>query len=335
MSFGSDLLSLAPSAVVSGAGSLFGSALGQIGSAIGAKRQYKYNTKLMQQQHAYELENMSELERIQRGLAVDSSLLRRQALEKAGYNAADPEGTGTVAPSMTGASTSASGGFSVPGAPYIDTASGISAVANAQLTSSQARLNDIEAKYRAKLLDSQIEYTNTKIEQIRETLQPTIDNLLQDLKNKRKQVDLNDQQIQEIGTHMEQLSALTAGIRIDNQYKDKLNSAQINKLEADAREAVLRGDFQLIQNELAKHGIIVGLDWIQQLILLGHYGTGDEVLSDFVTAILSMIGQLPGAVSSATGGVVNGIFEGLKNLGKKGRNVLVKGAYNVARKFDE
>lgn len=112
MSFGSDLLSLAPSAVVSGAGSLFGSALGQIGSAIAAKRQYKYNTKLMQQQHAYELENMSELERIQRGLALDSSLLRRQSLEKAGYNAADPEGTGTTAPSMSAPSTSASGSIS-------------------------------------------------------------------------------------------------------------------------------------------------------------------------------------------------------------------------------
>ena len=316
MSFGSDLLSLAPSAVVGAGSNLLGSILGSVAAGRQAKKQYKYSQALMQQQHAYELENMSELERIQRGLALDSSLLRRQSLEKAGYNVADPEGTGTQAPSMSAPSTSASGSFSMPGAPYIDTASGISAVANAQLTSSQARLNDIEAQYRAKKLGAEIEYTNTKIEQIQETLQPTIDNLLQDLNNKRKQVELNDQQIQEISAHMEQLSALTAGIRIDNRYKDQLNENTIKKLHAETVKLVHEGNIKGIEAELAKVGILVDANWMTQLLAVMHLGTGTEVMQDIVSTAGSMMSALPGALSQVLSSVIDAMASAVFDIPK-------------------
>lgn len=74
MSFGQDLLKLAPSAAVGVGSDLIGSMIGSITQRRQAKKQFQYNQKLMEQQHAYELENMSELEKIQRQLALDSPL---------------------------------------------------------------------------------------------------------------------------------------------------------------------------------------------------------------------------------------------------------------------
>lgn len=329
MSFGSDLLSLAPSAVVSGAGSVLGSALGQIGSVIAAKRQYKYNTKLMQQQHAYELENMSELERIQRGLAVDSSLMRREALEKAGYNAADPEATGTVAPSMSGASTSASGGFSVPAAPYIDSVSGISAVANAQLTSSQARLNDIEAAWRAKKLGAEIELLQAQKKEVLQTLGPKIENLTSDWQLKQKEIGLKTQEIEEVKKKIENLVSATEAIQIDNRYKAELNEKQISNIHAATLKLIHEGNIKAVEEQLANVGILVNSNWITQLLAVMHLGSGDKLIGDLGSLLSDIVSSLPGALAPALTEVVNSLIDAIK----KTPGAVWNGIKNLLPKF--
>lgn len=316
MSYGSDLLNLAPSATVQAGGSILGSVIGAITAGKQAKKQYKYNQALMQQQHQYELENMSELERIQRGLAVDSSLLRRQALEKAGYNVADPEGIGTVAPSMSGASTSASGGFSMPGAPYIDMASGISAVSNAQLTSSQARLNDIEAQYRAKKLGLENALLEQKIKEIAKTLPERVNVLVSNWKLNQSQLDVNDAKIDEIRKHIDQVVSQTEGIRIDNKYKDQMNQNTIDKIHAEVVKLVHEGNIKGIEDRLAQVGILVNSNWLTQLMAAMHLGSGTEIMNDVVSTISGMIAEIPGAISQVLGSVIDAIAGSITNVPK-------------------
>lgn len=316
MSFGSDLLNLLPSATVGAGTSLIGSALGLLTAGRQAKKQYQFNTKLMQQQHGYELENMSELERIQRGLALDSALLRRQSLAKAGYNVADPEGTGTVAPSMSAPSTSASGGFSMPSAPYVDMASGISSVANAQLTSSQARLNDIESEYRARKLGLENELLNSKIKEINQTIQPRVDQMLADIDVKRKDLRLKDEQIQEIRERVDNLAAATAGIRIDNRYKDSINQQTLDKMYAETKKLVAEGNIKGVEAELAKLGILVDSNWMTQLLAVLHTGSSDEILQDIVSGLGSIFAELPGALSQVVTGLIGSIADVVTSLPK-------------------
>ena len=316
MSYGSDLLNLAPSATVQAGGSILGSVIGSITAGRQAKKQYQYNQALMQQQHQYELENMSELERIQRGLAVDSSLLRRQALEKAGYNAADPEGTGTVAPTMSGASTSASGGFSMPGAPYIDMASGISAVSNAQLTSSQARLNDIEAEYRAKKLGLENALLEQKIKEIAKTLPERVNVLVSNWKLNQSQLDLNDAKIDEIRKHIDQLVSQTEGIRIDNKYKDQMNQNTIDRIHAEVVKLVHEGNIKGIEDRLAQVGILVNSNWLTQMMAAMHLGSGTEIMNDIVNTISGMIAEIPGAISQVLGSVIDAIAGNIVDVPK-------------------
>ena len=316
MSYGSDLLNLAPSATVQAGGSILGSVIGAITAGRQAKKQYKYNQALMQQQHQYELENMSELERIQRGIAVDSSLLRRQALEKAGYNAADPEGTGTIAPTMSGASTSASGGFSMPGSPYIDMASGISAVSNAQLTSSQARLNDIEAQYRAKKLGLENALLEQKIKEIAKTLPERVNVLVSNWKLNQSQLDVNDAKIDEIRKHIDQLVSQTEGIRIDNKYKDQMNQNTIDRIHAEVVKLVHEGNIKGIEDRLAQVGILVNSNWLTQMMAAMHLGSGTEIMNDIVNTISGMIAEIPGAISQVLGSVIDAIAGNIVDVPK-------------------
>ena len=329
MSYGSDLLNLAPSATVQAGGSLLGSVLGAITAGRQAKKQFKYNQALMQQQHQYELENMSELERIHRGLALDSSLLRREALERAGYNAADPEGTGTVVPSTSGASTSASGGFTMPGSPYIDMASGISAISNAQLTGSQARLNDIEAQYRARKLGLENQLLEQKIKEIADTLPERVNVLRSNWQLKQSQLGVNDARIEEICSHVDQLAAQTQGIRIDNKYKDQLNQNTIDRIHAETVKLLHEGNIKAIEEKLASVGILIGSNWMTQLLAAVHLGSGSKLMNELVGTISGMIGELPGAIGQVLGSVFSAITDSITTLPEEVIGNIMKSAFNV------
>lgn len=316
MSFGSDLMAGLPGAALGTASSAVGSLIGSISANRQAKKQFKYNSLLMAKQHDYELENMRQQELIQRALAKDAASLRRQSLEKAGYNAADPEGTGTVAPSVSAPSTSASGGFSMPSPPYVDVSQGISSVANARLTSSQARLNEIDAEYRARQRGLENELLNSKIKEINQTIQPRVDQMLADIDVKRKDLRLKDEQIQEIRERVDNLAAATAGIRIDNRYKDQMNKNTIDNLYAQTRKLLAEGDIKGIEAELAKVGILVNSNWMTQLFAVLHTGSSPELLNDLVSGLSGIFAELPGAMSQVFTGMIDSIAKTVVDLPK-------------------
>ena len=105
---------------------------------IAQRRQYKNQKKLMKMAHEYELENLAEQDKYQRGLVRDAASMTKTGLENAGYSTADPNGTGVSPVSVSAPSTSATGSA---GSFPIDAGSvgqGISALMSGQLASPQS-----------------------------------------------------------------------------------------------------------------------------------------------------------------------------------------------------
>ena len=316
MSFGQDLLKLAPSAAVGVGSDLIGSMIGAITQRRQAKKQFQYNQKLMEQQHAYELENMSELEKIQRQLALDSPLLKKRGLQQAGYSTADPDNQGAQIGAVS-PSTSASAGFSMPTPPgSYGYSSSISNISNAQLVSSQARLNDIEAQYRAKKLGQEIELTKSKIKEINQTLQPRIEQIIMDINNKRKDLHLKDEQVNEIKARIANLAESTTSISIDNKYKDQLNESTLNRMFAETRKLMKEGDIKGIEAELAKVGILVNSNFLTQILAVLHQGTSTDLLNDLVSGLTGILGELPGAMAQVFTGMIQSMADTVTSVPK-------------------
>ena len=308
-SFGEDFMNGMGAAALGAASNVLSGAMGQSFSALGAKKQWKYQQKQMEKLHEYEKENLSLMDQFQRNLARDSVSLRRQALEQAGYNVADPEGTGTTAPNISMPSSSATGSFSMPDAYKLDAASSVSAIQNARLAASQARLNEIDADYRARQRGLENELLNSRIKEINMTIQPRVDQMLADIDVKRKDLKLKDEQIQEIRERVDNLAAATAGIRIDNRYKDEMNQNTINKLYAETRKLLAEGDIKGIEAQLAKVGILVDANWMTQLLAVLHTGSSPELLNDLVSGLSGIFAELPGAMSKVFTGMIDSIAE--------------------------
>lgn len=307
-----------------GAGSsLFDFGLGQLGSALSAKRQWKYSQKQMNLAHEMEKKNLALQDKYQRQLAEDAASLRKSSLVKAGYSVADPEGTGTVNPTVSGPSTSAGSGFTLPGSDFSSSlAQNIFAIKNAQLTASQTRLNDIQSKYLAKKQEAEIEYTRSKTKEVLETLRPRIDNFIQDIELKKKDLHLKDEQIELLKSQVDNFVAQTEGISIDNKYKDELNSSRINEIDQHVALMIKEGKFKDIENELAQNGILINANWLTQLLAILHQGSGTSLLGDVTSTLSGMLGQLPGALGQVLVSLVNTISSIITEIPSKVINAI-------------
>lgn len=280
-------------------------------SSLKAKQQYNFQKNLLAKQHDYELENLAAQDKYQRALAEDASLLRKSSLMQAGYSTADPEGTGTVAPSVSSPSTSASGSFSMPSAGYAPGMS-VSDLANAELLQSQADLNRIEAKYRANLLEGQIGKLNQEIDQIKQKLPLEVDQIKQNVDVLRSQKKLNDNEANKLLVDIDKISEQLKGIKIDNKYKADLNEWQVNKLKSEVFKLSQEGKFEEVKAELARVGIIVGADWMTQLAAVIHQGSAPELIEN----IKQLVKDLFSPLGSVGAPVVDSIIEGAADIGK-------------------
>lgn len=290
---------------------------GQMASAIDSKRSWKYTKKALELQHQYEQENLQSMSEYQKQLALEASSLRKESLKRAGYSTADPEGTGTVAPTVSMPSSSASGGISVPSHFNADYSQGISALANARLADSQTRLNEIESSYLAKKRGAEIENIRAKTKEVLDTLPTRIDNLIMDVNNKRKDLNLKDSQVKQFEESAKNLAQLTKGITIDNKYKDEINQKNIDQLTANIKKALAEGDLKRIEADLARDGILVGSNWLTQLVAIMHQGYGVGLLGDVTATITGMMAELPGAMGQIMTQFIESISEGISTLPEK------------------
>lgn len=279
-------------AVTGGVSSLIDFGLGQ----IAARKQYKNQKKLMKMSHEYELENMATQDQYQRNLMVDANRLQKQSLQNAGYSTADPNGTGFEAPNMSMPGTSASGSAAMGQVP--STAANYSALMSGEYNASVARLNDIEAQYRAKELEGRIGLYKEQIAQIKETLPQQVALLKEQVQKVATDKKLSQKHIEQFGALISKLEAETKGINIDNNYKDQLNEKTINKLASEASLLWKQGKVEAVKAKLADYGILVGADWfttLASILATGHEGD----LSDLVISKLKeFFGGMPTTAKS-------------------------------------
>jgi len=303
---GFDPSSLLNNTAQGAATSLVSGAIGQGFSALSAARDWKYAKKLMARQHAYELENLAAQDKYQRQLAVDASSLRKRSLQNAGYSTADPEGTGTVAPTVSAPSSSASG-MSISQTPTFAPGMTVTDLANANLMNSQADLNKIEAQYRAKKLSGEVGLLNAQISEIKETLPEKVSNIKAQTEKLVADKKLSEEQANQVIEATKKITEEVGLLKIDKKYRADLNDWQVKKLQNEVRKLSAEGRFEEVKAELADYGIIVGADWMTQLAAVIHKGTAGALIDqivDTVKQIFSKVGEYgPGVIDSILNGI--------------------------------
>lgn len=256
---------------------------------------------LMKANNRFEKLKMKRQDRYQRQLMEDSALIQKTALQKAGYNVADPNGTGVSVPTVSAP------GFSAPAAsmPNGDFTRGVSDMASAELMKSQARLNDIEADYKAENLQSEIDKRNAETKNIMEQLPLILDSVREDIKVKQSQYKLNDKQVQELDSLIQKLGAETESISIDNRFKPGLLKNQIKQIKAETRKLIFEGDIKGVESYLAERGILVNSNMVTQLLSMVAMGSAPELVTGLTDQLGGLLSKLPELLSD----VVTSLFE--------------------------
>ena len=248
------------------------------------KREMNAQKKLMGLQHQYELENLAKQDAYQRALAIDASSLRKQSLQNAGYSTADPEGTGTVAPTVSTPSTSASAGAPSAQPGYMPGMT-VSDLASAHLTESQANLNKIQSQYLAKKLEGEIGLLNAQISEIKETLPEKVSNIKAQTEKLVADKKLTQEQANQFVEATKKITEEVGLLQIDKRYRADLNSWQVKKLQKEVSKLAAEGRFEAVKAELADYGIIVGADWMTQLAAVIHQGTAGELIDQIIDTV--------------------------------------------------
>lgn len=309
--FSNMLMNGAAGAVTGGISSLVDFGLGQITGA----QQYKRTKKLMKQQHQFELENMATQDKYQRSLMQDADILNKKALQKAGYSTADPNGTGFEAPTMSMPGTSASG--SVALSPTGNTAASYSALMSGELNASSARLNDIEAQYRAKLLEGKIGLFKEQIEQIKQQLPEQVSLLKEQVHAKQTEWKLNEKSVERLDADIDRLGALTKSINIDNEYKADLNDRQIKKYDREIHNLLQDGKVKEVEARLASLGILVNADWLTTIAAIAASGTSGELTEKMMSMLQSLLSQIPDAAGKILPSVADSVVQSAKRIASK------------------
>lgn len=287
------------------------------------KRQFEYQQKLMDKEHQMELENLAAQDKYQRALVVDSNSMLKKSLQQAGYSTADPNGTGVTPAQVSGPSTSvtgSAGSFPISATPSFSY-SDLVAASNVQ---SQTRLNDIESRYRARLLEGQIGDYNARIDVMKSKLPAEIDLLKQEYRNRQAELRLTDKQIQSLDAEIDKLKVSADGIRIDNKYKDDLNRATVDQVRNQADNLARDGRIKEVQALLADYGILVGADWLTQLAALSIKGHSSEIIQSLSNLVESVSGSMPSVARTLFGSVSNTIVESAKSLKGKFKDFIEK-----------
>lgn len=303
--------------ILTGGVTLITGGINSLYQGIAQRRQYKNQKKLMKMAHEYELENLAKQDEYQRGLVTDAAKMTKTGLENAGYSTADPNGTGVSPASVSAPSTSATGSA---GSFPIDSgsvASGISALMSGQLSASQARLNDIEAKYRAKKLEGEIGKLNVEIDTAKEKLPFIADTAKANIANLATSAHLNEKQLDHISASIDKLKAETEGISIDNRFKPDLNANEVSKLDAEVKKLVSEGKIKAVEARLADYGILIGADWLGTIASMAAQGHSGELVNALSDMLSEIAGALPGALGNVVGNTAKAIINAPKQIASK------------------
>lgn len=215
------------------------------------------NAQVEKQKELYDYQNNINIQNL-----INEQSLKKLSLRRAGLSVADLSGDGTH---LVGQSMPSSPNAQMPN---LDLSHLGSSSVQGYLQSSQADINSIEADYRGKILQLQMEQTQQQIEVVKQKLPLELANLAKDIESKQANIDLTEEERKKVIETIHQLIEQTNGISIDNKFKNDRNKWEINKLKKEVFKLSQEGKYQEVVAQLANNGIIIGSDWVTQLAVL-------------------------------------------------------------------
>lgn len=305
---GMDWSSLGQSTLTSAADS----ALGSVVSLLGASHMRRQQEKLMAKQFGYSQQAFQAENARQDYLLNNSPSIQKQALQAAGYSTADPSGSGFVSGASTNNNT-----LDVPSVPSVGQMnipnmgimSGYGTLVQSKYIDSQTRLNDIEAKFRAKKLGAEIDLLNTEIDQKREAWPTQLAQMKQNLENSVSQGYLTERQAQYVQQQTDNLRESLQGIKLDNKFNEETLSKRVKIVSAQLEDLLKSNRIKEAQALLADYGIVTTSDGLTMMFTSLLSGKADELTSRVVDGFNQLIQALPEVI----GQVFTNTFEGLKS----------------------
>lgn len=282
--------------------------------AIKNRSSWKYTKKAMQLQNeyntlAYERSRDDSYKR-QDYLMENANLITKKSLAAAGYSTADPNGTGvTPAPAYSQQQSPVSNSQFQSADFPVDFISPFLALSQAKKTSSEARLNEIEEKYRALLLEGQVGKLNIEIKQATDLLPERIEEIRANVQNLISKKDLNEKEGEKVMQEVENLKGILTGIQIDNKWKDDLSRSEFNKRNAEIQNLIKDGRIKEAEAKIADMGIVLGKGTLGTIVSAALNGKADKIGSALSDSFSTLIKGLPDFVGS----LLTSVFETFKN----------------------
>lgn len=306
--------------LASAAAATANAAVGLAAPAIQGKTSWKYTKKAMDLQNQYNLAAFERNNERQDYLLQNAELIKKNALARAGYSTADPNGTGVSAPNVSEMQPPSGGQFNVA-APNLDIASAFSQIAQAKNIQSQTRLNDIESQYRAALLEGQIGKLNADIKSTLDLLPERVEEIRASVQTQLSQKTLNEETANKVIQETQNLAESLNTIKLDNKYREQQNFANLRKTNKEIEILVKEGRIKEAEAKIADLGIVLSHGTMAAIVSAGLSGKSGEIADALANSLNKLVEGLPKLVED----VIVGIFNGVKSAGK--------GAVNGFRKL--
>ncbi|AZL82733.1 minor capsid protein [Capybara microvirus Cap1_SP_50] len=237
---------------------------------------YKRN---LERQISAQKEMMDYQNQMQKDLMLNEDKLKVGSLRAAGLN-----------PAML--ASSSSGNVAVPGAPSvsapvgtlstngIDFASMLAQSASADKESAEARGQEIENQYKARLLQGQVNILDLQGQQIKSS----IDKINAEIPLLEANKDLSLEQKQKVTAEIHKIESEIRSIDVNVKLAQQKTSAEVRKLLADASLALKQGKYQDCVNHLADMGVYVNGSLFGSIAALASSG-GDATIEGIVNTI--------------------------------------------------
>lgn len=189
------------------------------------------------------------------------------------------------------------------------------------LLNEEQRSKQIENNHKEDYWNLTIQQMQTQLKEAQATLDDKIDQVNVNLEIAYKESELKDWQILEAQKSLDKLIDETKSIQIDNKYKDAVNANSLKKICAETRKLVAECSFEETKSYLASKGILIGSNWLTQLLSVSAIGAGTDFANDW----MQLMKDMSGALGEGIGDVMQAVAGGMVDIISNGAKGTVKG----------
>ena len=199
-------------------------------------------------------------------------------------------------------------------------------ILNMELAEAQIANIKADTKEKEVRADNATEYWSLTLDDMRTRLLEAKETLPSKITIIANEADNSNWQNIKINMEIDKLIKDTESVEIDNNYKNLSNPEVIKKLKAETFKLVNEGKVEALKGVLAENGIIVGADWLTQLLAISYAGNLGKLMEGwqeqfkdiakmlgdgFGDVLESVIEGSAKAVVSTPGALWHGILKGI------------------------